>query len=191
MLIAGVDEVGRGPLAGPVIAAAVILQADIPGVTDSKKLSEKKRAQLVEVIKNEAISFSFGRVEHDEIDEINIHNASLLAMQRAIENLEVKPDKVLVDGLHMPQIAIPGEAIIKGDSLINAIGAASILAKVKRDLEMQEMDELYPGYSFAKHKGYPTKIHKEAIELLGPCTIHRLSFSPLNKISKRNFVGAN
>lgn len=221
MLIAGVDEVGRGPLAGPVIAAAVILAADIPGVTDSKKLSEKKREQLFAVIKSQAVCYALGRVEPQEIDAINIHNASLLAMQRAIEGLEVTPDKVLVDGLYTPNISIsmPSlsvknsninmqnivtehlesscneffsqnarsadlsknpeiiyEAIVKGDSLINAIGAASILAKVTRDREMIEMDSKYPGYNFSKHKGYPTKEHKNAIAALGLSAIHRQSF---------------
>lgn len=179
MLIAGVDEVGRGPLAGPVIAAAVILEKDIDGVTDSKKLSEKKRIQLIDVIQEQAVAYAYGRVEPEEIDEINIHNASLLAMQRAIENLSVQPDKILVDGIHKPQTDIECEAIVKGDSLINSIGAASILAKVMRDLEMLEMEELYPGYSFAQHKGYPTKLHKQALLDLGPSAIHRLSFSPV------------
>lgn len=179
MLISGVDEVGRGPLAGPVIAAAVILQNDIEGVTDSKKLSAKKRIQLVEVIQEQALAYAYGRAEPHEIDEINIHNASLLAMQRAIEGLSVRPDKVLVDGIHKPKILIECEAIVKGDSLVNSIGAASILAKVMRDLEMQEMDEIYPGYHFGQHKGYPTKLHKEALLDLGPSAIHRLSFAPV------------
>ena len=182
MLIAGVDEVGRGCLAGPVIAAAVVLRTDISGVTDSKKLSAKRRAQLVEIITTSALSFAYGRVEAWEIDNINIHNASLLAMQKAVEGLDIKPDKVLVDGLHTPKLTYHCSAIVKGDALVNAIGAASILAKVKRDLEMHAMEELYPGYHFAKHKGYPTKLHKLALEILGPCAIHRLSFAPLNKI---------
>lgn len=180
MLIAGVDEVGRGPLAGPVIAAAVVLKRDIAGVTDSKKLSAKKRDELCIRIHAEALSFAYGRVEPYEIDEINIHNASLLAMQRAIANLAITPDKLMVDGLYVPQINIAAEAIVKGDSLINSIGAASIIAKVMRDREMIEMDELYPGYGFAKHKGYPTKEHKMALDKLGLSKIHRKSFSPCN-----------
>jgi ribonuclease HII len=180
MLIAGVDEVGRGPLAGPVIAAAVVLQKDIFGVTDSKKLSSKKRDGLFVVILEEALCFAFGRVEPHEIDEINIHNASLLAMQRAIANLTFTPDKILVDGLYVPQVNIPTEAIVKGDSLINSIGAASIIAKVTRDREMLEMEDLYPGYGFGKHKGYPTKEHRIALDKLGLTKIHRKSFSPCN-----------
>lgn len=182
MFIAGVDEVGRGPLAGPVIAAAVILNHDIPGVTDSKKLSEKKREALFSVIESQALCFAYGRVEPDEIDEINIHNASLLAMQRAILGLSIRPNKILVDGLHVPNVDIECEAIVKGDSLINSIGAASIIAKVTRDREMVEMDNIYPGYNFAKHKGYPTRDHKIALNNLGPSKIHRMSFSPCSQI---------
>lgn len=188
MLIAGVDEVGRGPLAGPVIAAAVVLKKDILGVTDSKKLSSKKRDELFIVIQKEALSFAYGRVEPHEIDEINIHNASLLAMQRAIANLSVKPDKIMVDGLYVPQVNIAAEAIIKGDSLINSIGAASIIAKVTRDREMLEMEKLYPGYGFAKHKGYPTKEHITALEKLGLCEIHRKSFSPCKQFSTADSI---
>lgn len=176
MLIAGVDEVGRGPLAGPVIAAAVILNKDIPGVKDSKKLSVKKREELFKLIQAEALCFAYGRAEPDEIDKINIHNATLIAMQRAISNLSIKPDKVLVDGLYVPKVEILSEAIVKGDSLVNAIGAASIIAKVTRDREMAAMDALYPGYNFTKHKGYPTKEHKAALQKLGLSKIHRKSF---------------
>lgn len=178
MLIAGVDEVGRGPLAGPVIAAAVILNEDIVGVTDSKKLSSKKREDFFVIIKEQALSYAIGRVDPHEIDEINIHNASLLAMQRAIAALTIRPDKILVDGLYVPNVDIACEAIVKGDSLINSIGAASIIAKVERDREMVEMDAVYPGYNFAKHKGYPTKDHKLALSALGLSKIHRKSFSP-------------
>ncbi len=182
MIIAGVDEVGRGPLAGPVIAAAVILKQDIFGVTDSKKLSEKKREELYLIIESQALCFAFGRVEPEEIDEINIHNASLLAMQRAIVGLTIRPDKILVDGLYVPHVDIDCEAIVKGDSLINSIGAASIIAKVKRDKEMVDMDCVYPGYNFAKHKGYPTKEHMLAIRNLGVSKIHRKSFAPCNTL---------
>lgn len=181
MYIAGVDEVGRGPLAGPVIVAAVILNDDIPGVTDSKKISEKKRIQLAEIIKKQAVCYSYGRAEAYEIDEINIHQATLLAMQRAIDGLSIKPHKALVDGLYTPNVNIPCEAIVKGDLTVGSIGAASILAKVLRDTEMQAMDDLYPGYDFAKHKGYPTRAHKEAILTLGPSEIHRMSYAPLKE----------
>ena len=180
MLFAGVDEVGRGPLAGPVIAAAVILKQDILGVTDSKKLSAKRRDELFVIIQSQALCFAYGRVEPHEIDEINIHNASLLAMQRAIAGLTVRPDKILVDGLYVPDVDIACEAIVKGDSLINSIGAASIIAKVTRDKEMVEMDAVYPGYNFTKHKGYPTKEHKLALSNLGVSKIHRMSFAPCN-----------
>lgn len=180
MYIAGVDEVGRGPLAGPVVAAAVILAQNIVGLDDSKKLTEKRRQELSAVIQSQALCYAFGRAEPEEVDAINIHNATLLAMQRAIQNLQIQPDKVMVDGLYVPKIKIPCEAIVKGDSLINSIAAASIIAKVKRDNEMQEIDLLYPGYGFARHKGYPTKQHKEALRLLGPTSIHRMSFAPLN-----------
>ncbi len=187
MLIAGVDEVGRGPLAGPVVAAAVILSQDIPGVMDSKKLSAKKRKLLSEIIKSEAISYAYGRVEPQEIDVLNIHNATLLAMQRAIDGLSVKPDKIMIDGLYVPKVQPICEAIVKGDSLINSIAAASILAKVKRDDEMVEMDKIYPGYDFAKHKGYPTKAHKQALNAIGPSEIHRMSFAPCN-LFKSDFM---
>ncbi|OGV33658.1 MAG: ribonuclease HII [Legionellales bacterium RIFCSPHIGHO2_12_FULL_35_11] len=179
MYIAGVDEVGRGPLAGPVITAAVILETPISGVTDSKKLSESKRLSLSEIIKSSAKAYAFGRAEAFEIDEINIHNATLLAMKRAILNLPIKPDKVLIDGKFIPDIDIPCEAIIKGDLTINSISAASILAKVMRDNEMSLMEKMYPGYGFAKHKGYPTKEHRIALDKLGPTAIHRMSYSPL------------
>jgi ribonuclease HII len=179
MLVAGVDEVGRGPLAGPVVCAAVILNSPIDGIKDSKKLSEKKRSALSLVIKSEALCFAYGFATPSEIDEINIHNATLLAMKRAILGLEVVPDKVLVDGLFTPDVLMPCEAIVGGDATNISIGAASILAKVLRDNEMIAMDLIYPGYGFAKHKGYPTPAHKKALEELGPTKIHRFSFAPL------------
>lgn len=179
LYIAGVDEVGRGPLAGPVITAAVILDGHIEGVTDSKKLSAVKRQKLAMEIKDRAISYAYGRAEFYEIDQLNIHNATLLAMKRAIEGLSVRPSSIMIDGLYTPKIDIPCEAIVKGDSLVLAIGAASILAKVLRDDEMEEMDVLYPGYGFAKHKGYPTATHRAALKLLGPSPIHRLSYGPV------------
>lgn len=177
--IAGVDEVGRGPLAGPVVTAAVILHAPILGVTDSKKLTASKRCKLAEIIKKEAVAYAYGRAEVHEIDRLNIHHATLLAMQRAVEALPIPPQQVLVDGSFIPKLAMPCEAIIKGDSLVAAIGAASILAKVLRDEEMERMDELYPGYGFAQHKGYATSVHFQALEQLGPCAIHRNSFAPV------------
>lgn len=180
-LIAGVDEVGRGPLAGPVVAAAVILDMDnIPeGLADSKKLSEKKRESLAEVIKQSALSWSLGRAEYHEIDDINILQASLLAMKRAIEGLNIQPEHVQVDGNKLPDITISAEAIVKGDSKVAAISAASIIAKVERDNEMIAMERVYPGYGFAKHKGYPTKEHLSALQQQGVCAIHRVSFSPV------------
>lgn len=179
MLIAGVDEVGRGPLAGAVVTAAVILKEPIEGLADSKKLTAKKRKLLSLKIKEQALAYAYGRAEVEEIDALNIHHATLLAMRRAIEALPVKPDQVMVDGVHVPQIDIPCTAIIQGDSLIPEISAASILAKVLRDEEMDELDALYPGYGFAGHKGYPTVAHREALVRLGPCVIHRRSYAPV------------
>ncbi|MDF1683020.1 MAG: ribonuclease HII [Legionellaceae bacterium] len=180
MYIAGVDEVGRGPLAGAVVAAAVIFNDPIEGMTDSKALTPKRRGMLSELIKSKALCYAFGRVEAEEIDQINIHQASLLAMKRAVENLSVRPEHVLVDGKYCPPIDIPCEAIIKGDALVDVIGAASILAKVVRDDEMQVLDKQYPEYGFAKHKGYPTAFHREALKRFGPCAIHRKSFAPVH-----------
>ncbi|MDP3561250.1 MAG: ribonuclease HII [Legionellaceae bacterium] len=177
MYIAGVDEVGRGPLAGPVVTAAVILLEPIEGITDSKKLTPKKREQLAEEIQSRALCFAYGRAEVEEIDLLNIHHATLLAMKRAIEGLSIQPTRVLVDGLYIPQVNIPCQAIVKGDSRITEIGAASILAKVLRDEEMRQMDSLYPGYGFAQHKGYPTAFHRQAVQALGRCPIHRMSYS--------------
>jgi ribonuclease HII len=181
ILIAGVDEVGRGPLAGPVVTAAVILDPDKPieGLADSKKLSEKRREKLVPLIKEHALAWAMGRAEPHEIDQINILQASLLAMKRAVEALSVTPEHVLVDGIHAPDLNCKITTVIKGDQKEPAIAAASILAKVARDHEMQDMDELYPGYGFAKHKGYPTKQHQQALIELGATDIHRRSFSPV------------
>ncbi len=180
-LIAGVDEVGRGPLAGPVVAAAVILDHDFPifGLDDSKKLTAKKREQLAEIIKSTCIAWSLGKASVAEIDSINILQASLLAMKRAIEALSVKPDHIQIDGQHLLKINCSMEAIINGDSLIPAISAASIIAKVARDLEMLEYDSVYPGYGFAKHKGYGTAEHLAALKSLGATPIHRRSFAPV------------
>jgi len=183
MLVAGVDEVGRGPLAGPVVAAAVILDPDNPieGLTDSKKLSEKKRVYLSEEIKRKALSWCIARAEPDEIDTMNILQASLLAMRRAVLGLDKPANFCLVDGTQLPELPCPAEAIIKGDLKEPAISAASIIAKVCRDNEMISMDEKYPGYGFAKHKGYPTKKHQEAIASNGVTPIHRKSFAPVKK----------
>lgn len=178
-LIAGVDEVGRGPLAGPVVTAAVILKQSIPGVKDSKKLSEKQRIALAQDIQKHALCYAYGRAEVDEIDLYNIHHATLLAMKRAIEALAVTPDEILVDGLYVPQVNVKCSAVVQGDALIEAIGAASILAKVHRDQEMILFDKTYPGYHFAKHKGYPTATHRAALVTLGPSPIHRKSFKLL------------
>jgi ribonuclease HII len=182
MLIAGVDEVGRGPIAGPVVTAAVILDEPIEGLRDSKKLSAKKREQLAEEIQKRAIAFAYGRAEVFEIDQLNIHHATLLAMKRAVEALSIQPIEVLVDGLFAPKLTMPCQTVVRGDSLIYQISAASILAKVLRDSEMDTMDTLYPGYGFATHKGYATEKHREALQRLGACPIHRRSFAPVTSI---------
>lgn len=181
MLVAGVDEVGRGPLAGPVVTAAVILDPDKPieGLADSKKLTEKRREKLEPLIMEQALAWAIGRAEPAEIDQINILQASLLAMKRAVEGLSHAPGHVLVDGIHAPDLNCKVTTVIKGDQSEPAIAAASILAKVARDREMTEMEALYPGYGFARHKGYPTKQHQQALIELGPTEIHRRSFSPV------------
>lgn len=179
-MLAGVDEVGRGPLAGAVITAAVILEKPIEGLMDSKLLTAKKREFLAEKIKAEAIAYAYGRAEVEEIDSLNIHHATLLAMRRAVEGLAVKPTEIIVDGLYAPHFDnLSCSTLIKGDSLVAAISAASIIAKVLRDQEMIEMDIRYPGYGFAQHKGYGTKLHRHALMQLGPCPIHRRSFAPV------------
>ncbi len=178
-LIAGADEVGRGALAGPVVAAAVILNPfRVPqGINDSKKLTKLKRQRLEAEIKETAIAYSIARIEHHEIDQINIHRASLLAIGQAVKALQPVPDYVLIDGkFKVPQLSCPQMPIIKGDSLSVSVGAASILAKVARDLLMKEYDEQFPGYGFASHVGYNTRAHQEAIIRLGPSDIHRLTF---------------
>jgi len=183
LLIAGVDEVGRGCLAGPVVAAAVILDASKPisGLADSKTLTANQREFLAQQIHQHALALAFGRAEADEIDVINILQASLLAMQRAVENLPINPDKVLVDGKYCPKLTCEVEAIIKGDQTIAAISAASIIAKVARDQEMRIIDATYPGYGFKSHKGYPTKVHRQALQTLGITPIHRKTFAPVRK----------
>lgn len=185
--VAGVDEVGRGPLAGAVVAAAVILDPAhvIEGLDDSKKISEKKRQALSDEIQQTALAWAIGRVEVEDIDRINILQASLLAMSRAIEGLPVDPGFVFVDGNRLPKAAVPCEAVVKGDHYIPAISAASILAKVYRDNEMADMEARYPGYGFAKHKGYPTKAHITALNELGPLSIHRKTFGPVKAALQR------
>lgn len=180
---AGVDEVGRGPLAGPVIAAAVILDPDQPinGLTDSKKLNATKRERLANEITSKSLSWAIGRADIDEIDELNILQASLLAMKRAVTSLSITPSHILIDGLHCPDMEYSMEAIVKGDSKIPVISAASIIAKVHRDREMIKMDHNYPGYGFARHKGYPTRQHLIALERLGICPIHRRSYAPVKR----------
>lgn len=187
VLLAGVDEVGRGPLAGDVVAAAVILDPEQPieGLNDSKKLTEKRREQLFPIIQQRALSWCVGRASVQEIDDINILNASLLAMQRAVEGLHVTPEHVLVDGNRIPNWRYRTQAVVKGDSRVKAIAAASILAKVVRDREMVAFEQQYPGYGFAGHKGYPTKAHMQALETLGPSAIHRRSFGPVKKYLAR------
>ncbi len=182
--ICGVDEAGRGPLAGPVCAAAVILPKDciIDGVNDSKKLTEKKRESLFDIIKNTAVSYSIAFSSVEEIEELNILNATMLAMKRAVEGLDVPADYAMIDGNKIPPLDIPAEYIIKGDANSMSIAAASILAKVSRDRLCAEYDKDYPQYGFAKHKGYGTKLHREMILKYGPCKIHRMSF--LKKILK-------
>lgn len=183
---AGTDEVGRGPLAGDVVAAAVILNPDNPieGLKDSKKLSPTTRDALYEEILEKATATSIARASVAEIDRLNILQASLLAMSRSVDGLSTSPGFVFVDGNHLPKWAYPSRAVIQGDNLVPAIAAASILAKVTRDREMEELDTLYPGYGFAQHKGYPTSIHLQALQQLGPCEIHRRSYGPVAKAMK-------
>lgn len=180
---AGVDEVGRGPLAGDVVAAAVILDPGNPidGLNDSKKLTEKRRLYLFDLIKEQALSYCIARASVAEIDAINILQASLLAMQRAVDGLSVTPEHVWVDGNKIPRWEYSAEAVVKGDSRVAAISAASILAKVTRDAEMVAFDKIYPGYGFAGHKGYPTKVHMAALAKLGVSDIHRRSFAPVKQ----------
>lgn len=186
-LVAGVDEVGRGPLAGDVVAAAVILDKTRPiaGLADSKKLTERKREALFEEIKEKALSWCVARASVQEIDQLNILQASLLAMTRAVDGLSITPEHVLVDGNKIPVWKYSAESVVKGDARVEAISAASILAKVSRDREMVAMDRCYPGYGFAAHKGYPTKTHMAALDKLGPCPIHRMSFGPVKRSTEQ------
>ena len=177
-VVCGVDEAGRGPLAGPVCAAAVILPlgVEIPGLNDSKKLSDKKRRELYPIIKEKALAYGIAFADHAEIDEINILQATYLAMERALAQLEMKPDIALIDGNRAKDFGIPVQTVVHGDSLSASIAAASVLAKVTRDDLMLEMAEQYPGYGFEIHKGYGTKAHYAALQELGPSKIHRMTF---------------
>lgn len=183
-LLAGVDEVGRGPLMGDVVTAAVILDPARPikGLADSKKLTEKKREILFAEIQEKALCWAIARATPDEIDSLNILQASLLAMRRAVEQLVIQPEYVLVDGNRLPRWHYRAEAVVKGDSLVAAISAASILAKVQRDREMLLLDEKYPGYGFADHKGYPTAQHLAALQQLGVTPLHRRSYAPVARL---------
>jgi len=181
LYVAGVDEVGRGPLAGPVVTAAVILDSRhvIDGLSDSKRLTEKKRQQLDLLIRQHALSFSIGQADVHEIDQLNILQATMLAMQRAVAGLTIRPDKVLVDGNRVPALPCKAEAIVGGDGLVAEISAASIIAKVYRDRMMKDLHHHYPQYGFDSNKGYPTRMHREALQKYGVSPIHRRSFAPV------------
>ncbi|MDY6840393.1 MAG: ribonuclease HII [Pseudomonadota bacterium] len=183
-LLAGVDEVGRGPLIGAVVTAAVILDPDQPiaGLADSKKLTEKRRSALYEQILEHAKAWSIGRCEADEIDKLNIYQATMLAMDRAVAGLVIAPEYVLVDGNRCPKWHWPSEPVIKGDNRVQAISAASIIAKVTRDREMETLDARFPGFGLAQHKGYPTPSHLEALRRLGATSEHRRSFRPVQEV---------
>ncbi|MEH2919695.1 ribonuclease HII [Samsonia erythrinae] len=181
--IAGVDEVGRGPLVGAVVTAAVILDPTRPivGLADSKQLSEKRRQALYDEIKEKALAWSLGRAEPEEIDRLNILHATMLAMQRAVAGLAIVPDFVLIDGNRCPALPMPAQAVVKGDSRVAEISAASIMAKVTRDREMVELDHRFPDYGFAQHKGYPTAFHLQKLAALGATEFHRRSFAPVKR----------
>jgi len=184
-MLAGVDEVGRGPLAGPVVTAAVILSPDDPYLgqyRDSKKVAEKKRLKLYHHIRRHAVACSVSMATIDEIDRLNILHATMLSMRRSVEGLVIMPARVLVDGNRIPDLAVPAEAIIGGDDSVQEIAAASIVAKVVRDRMMMMFDTQFPGYQFGKHKGYGTKVHMDALREHGPCPIHRKSFAPVAKL---------
>jgi len=184
LIYCGVDEAGAGPLCGDVVAAAVILDPDnmVEGLTDSKKLSEKKRERLYDEIREKALDYCIASASVEEIDTINILNARMLAMSRAVTGLSIPCDHALIDGNRLPELEMPADAIIKGDLLVACISAASVLAKVYRDRDMLRLDEAYPGYGFAKHKGYGTKAHLEALRELGPCPVHRRSYAPVKAL---------
>lgn len=184
IILAGVDEAGRGPLAGPVVAAAVVLSPSflIGGLADSKTLSAPRREVLASEIRQHAAAWALGMASVEEIDQLNILQATLLAMQRAVQGLVITPGLVLVDGNRAPRLACPVRTVVRGDATIKSISAASILAKVTRDAILQGLDALYPGYGFAIHKGYPTAAHRQALRELGPSPVHRRSFAPVRKM---------
>jgi len=186
-LVAGVDEAGRGPLAGPVVAGAVILDPENPidGLNDSKRLTALRRELLYEEIQEKALAWAVGHADVEEIDRINILQATMLAMKRAVEALQTVPDHALIDGNRCPDLCCPAQAIVKGDSRVAAISAASIMAKVTRDREMLSLDVIYPGYGLAQHKGYPNKAHIEALENLGVTPIHRRSYAPVRRVIEK------
>lgn len=190
ILVAGIDEVGRGPLAAGVLACAVILnpKEEILGLNDSKVLSEKKRLELSGIIKEKALAYAYGYANEREIDQINIYQASKLAMLRAVNSLKIKPEFLLIDAMPLPEANIPFLPIIKGDSLSASIAAASILAKVKRDKIMKIFNGIYPDYGFDQNKGYPTKAHLKALERYGPCKLHRKTYGPVKKLFEEQLV---
>ena len=184
-MLAGVDEVGRGPLAGPVVTAAVILSPHDPYLgqyRDSKKVAEKKRLKLYLHIRRHAVAYSVNMASIEEIDQLNILHATMLSMRRSVDGLSVTPSRVMVDGNRVPDLRVPAEAIIGGDDQVQEIAASSIIAKVVRDRLMQRLDYLYPGYELSKHKGYGTKVHMDALRTLGPSPVHRKSFAPVAKL---------
>ncbi len=187
-LIAGVDEVGRGPLAGPVVTAAVILREDDPMLgqyRDSKRVSEKKRLKIYRHIRKHALSYAVAQASLEEIEHLNILHATMLSMRRCVEALDIQPQQVLVDGNRTPDLAFPVRAVIGGDDSVQAIAAASIVAKVVRDRLMRYLDYQYPAYQFARHKGYGTAIHMQALREFGPCPVHRMGFAPVIKAQRR------
>lgn len=192
MLVAGVDEAGRGPLAGPVVAAAVILDAKRPiaGLADSKVLAPARRQVLAQAIKQRALCWAVGRAEVADIDRLNILQASLLAMRRAVETLDIVPDLVLIDGNRAPSLACRVKTVIKGDATVPSVQAASILAKVARDAEMFTLDKAFPGYGFSRHKGYPTATHLLALAIFGVSPVHRRSFGPVRRLLERGQIGS-
>ncbi len=186
--IAGLDEAGRGPLAGPVVAAAVVLPPDlfIPGVTDSKQVPEQERERLYDVIRGQAVCYGIGIVDERTIDEVNIYQATIIAMERALQALSPQPDYLLLDAMTLPRISLPQKSLIKGDCRSHSIAAASILAKVTRDRLMRDLHKKFPQYNFEKHKGYGTKEHFALIQKYGPCDAHRKSFNPVAAMLKGN-----
>ena len=189
--VAGVDEAGRGPLAGPVVAAAVVFVdgETIPGIGDSKRIAASRRARLSLAIRRTAVDWAIGAATAREVDQLNIHNASLLAMRRAMLGLRERVDHVYIDGRFFPDIPIPGEPVIRGDQSIPAVSAASILAKVSRDKQMAWLDRSYPQYGFSRHKGYPTRFHRSALEILGPTPEHRMSYAWVDKAKVARCTG--